>query len=239
MVGLSLIALAGMQAQMSPPILWLKPSGEIEVAGRPVEAKFTPGASRVKIPGGFGFDFNGTHGGILLPDLVPLRLTGSMTISVWLDLRGYASSGATAPGAQVLFRGDDRGGLDPYSLTVHSDGTIFFGIDDSDNKTAAVSGPISLNKWTHVIASFDAIHGQLMLWVGNELVATSNTKIVPLGELDRKSAPGIGIGNVQNDHGPHNQPLNGIVADLRLYDTPVEPDMIDEEAPPWVNIPPR
>jgi len=227
-----------MQAQTRKPVLWLTPSGQILVAGKPVDAKFSPGASRVQIPGGYGFSFTGGHSGILLGDLPDLRLPGSMTVSVWLDLKTYVSSGCTAPSGQVLFRGDDRGGLDPYDLVVHSDGTIWFGINDSDNKSAGVSGPIGLNKWTHVIASFDAANGQFSMWIDSDLVATSNSKLLPIIDLDKKYAPGVGIGNVQNDHGPHNQPLNGVIADLRLYDTPVEPDMIDQGPPPWVNIPP-
>ncbi len=231
----AIVAFAGLHAQVVPPLLWLAPSGQIEVAGKPVSARVTPGASRIRLPGGYGFSFDGTHGGVLLPDLPALRLTGSMTMSVWINLRSYVNTG---PGAQVLFRGDDRNGLDPYDLVVHSDGTIWFAVQDDQDRGFGVAGEIPLRQWTHVLGSFDATKGELKLWLNHELVATAKTTRRPFETLDNAFAPGIGIGNVQNDHGPHNQPLNGMITDLRLYDRIFEPDAIDEGVPPWTGDPP-
>jgi len=210
--------------------LWLAPSGQIEVEGRPVEARMTPGAARIPIAGGFGYDFTGQHGGILLGDVPELRLTGSMTVSVWLFLRSYVSSG---PGAQVLFRGDDRGGLDPYQLTVRCDGTIGFGIESEQNLGAGVIGEIPLNRWTQVVGSFDEKRGKLQLWIDDKEVAMDMTTRKPFSNLDPAYAPGVGIGNVQNDQGPHNQPLDGVIADLRLYRGAFSPGDIDDGTPPW------
>ncbi len=36
------------------------------------------------------------------------------------------------------------------------------------------------------------------------------TRIRPFARLDDRAAPGVSIGNVQFDKGPHNQPLNGL-----------------------------
>src|SRR5437879_4531137 len=79
---LGMIAIVGMHGQVGRPVLWLAPSGQIEVAGKPIEARITPGAWRVSLGGGYAYNFNGKRGGILLGDLPALRLTGSITVSV-------------------------------------------------------------------------------------------------------------------------------------------------------------
>jgi hypothetical protein len=231
---LGMIALASMHAQAATPILWLSPNGNIEVAGKAVKARMTVGATRVRLSGGFAYDFNGTRGGILVADLPELRLTKSITVSLWINLRSYVNDG---PGAQILFRGDDRCGVDPYTLVIHSDGTIHFGIQDGDDRGMSVGAEIPLNRWMHVLGSFNNETGELQLWVNHDRVAYSRTSRRPFANLDPAWAPGIGIGNVQNDAGPHNQPLNGIVADLRLYDQVYEPDAVDDSRSFWDNPP--
>jgi|SRR5579862_2378284 len=234
MGALTFVALLALHAHPDRPVLWLSPSGKIEVAGRPVDARITTGASQIPIPGGFGYDFTGVHGGILLDDIPELRLTGSMTISVWLNLRAYVDSG---PGAQVLFRGDDRGGLDPYDLVIHSDGTIWFAIVNQENLGFGICGEIPLNHWTQVVASFDSNRSEMQLWIDRRRIAAAVTSRRPFENLDLAFAPGIGIGNVQNDRGPHNQPLDGVLADLRLYRGAYSPEDIDDGIPPWAREP--
>ncbi|HVT12640.1 MAG TPA: LamG domain-containing protein [Fimbriimonadaceae bacterium] len=231
---LAFLAAAAVHSQAPLPVLWLAPTGEVLVQGKAVQPRITEGAWRVRLSGGYAYNFNGVHGGVLLPDYSGLRLTGSMTMSLWLNLRSYVNSG---PGAQILFRGDDRCGLDPYDLVIHSDGTIWFAVQDEQDHGYGVAGEIPLNRWTHVVATFDASTGQLKLWLNDELVAFGKTTRRPFQVLDNSYAPGIGIGNVQNDHGPHNQPLNGMIADLRLYDRVVEPGVTEELAPLWDSPP--
>ncbi len=205
----------------STPVLWLDPEGHVLVQGKPVrEARLTRGAMATQTPFGIGLDLNGTHGGLLLPDMPALALTDSMTVSTWVYLRAYVPAGL---GAQILFRGDDRNGLDPYNLVVHSDGNVVFAISDAKGGSDEVVAHIPLNKWVHVTASFDAALCEAKIWLDDRCVQTVPTLHQPLMTLSKGSAPGVGIGNVQNDKGPHNQPLNGIVADLRLYDTALRP----------------
>lgn len=153
-----------------------------------------------------------------------------MTISVWVNLRSYVNDG---PGAQILFRGDDRNGLDPYTLSIGPTGIISFGIQDDQARGMAVGSEIPLRQWIHVLASFDARTGAEQLWLNRTPVAWAKTTRRPLEILDPGYAPGIGIGNVQNDHGPHNQPLNGMIADLRLYDRAYDVDMVEPMGIPW------
>lgn len=221
MLLLGVLAATAIGRMETAPVLWVNPQGKVLVQDRPVrEARLTRGAVPVETPFGLGLDFNGTHGGLLLPDLPALALADSMTVSTWVYLRGYVQSG---PGAQIFFRGDDRNGLDPYCLTVHSDGNVNFGISDAKNGVDVVAAKVPLNKWIHITASFDAALCEIKLWINDALIKTEPTLHQPFLALSKSNAPGVGIGNVQNDKGPHNQPLNGIVADLRLYDAALKP----------------
>lgn len=218
-VGLLLVsALSG--PQKLEPALWLHPKGSVLVDGKETNARATAGAKTVRTPFGLGLDLDGRRGGLLLADQPALALTGSMTAATWIYLRSYRNDQS---GAQVLFRGDDRDSLDPYSLVVHPDGTINFAICSEKGDRPSVSGEIPLNQWIRVTASFDSDSGEMRLWLDDRLVAHRFTSQRPLSTLDAGTAPGIGIGNVQNDKGPHNQPLNGTLADLRLYRTVLEP----------------
>lgn len=217
---LAALALSAAKGSSAAPILWVNPEGKVFVSGKVYRARLTPGASTVKTPFGYGLDFDGTHGGLLFPDLPQFALTDSMTISAWVNLRGYVQAG---PGAQIFFRGDDRLGLDPYSLSIHPDGNIAFMIDDGKGGADQVLTHAPLNKWFHVTASFDTLRSEAKLYIDGRLVDSIQTLRMPMMRLSSGDAPGIGIGNVQNDKGPHNQPLKGTVADVRLYDVALTP----------------
>ena len=202
------------------PVLWLTPEGRVLVRGKAAPMRLTIGAKPVETPFGRGLDLDGKHGGLLMPDLPALALTDALTVSVWVYLRAYVKEG---PGAQILFRGDDRSGLDPYTLTVRSDGTVAFAVNDAKNGVDQATAPIPLKKWVHLTASFDTAGGELKLWLDDRCAKTEPALHQPLKTLSKKDAPGLGVGNVQNDKGPHNQPLDGVVADLRLYDVALRP----------------
>jgi hypothetical protein len=218
---LGVIAALALGRALAPaPLLWLSPEGKVLLQGKPAKGvRITAGASTVDTPFGLGLDLDGSHGGLLLPDSPVLALNDSITVSTWVYLRGYVQAG---PGAQILFRGDDRNGLDPYSLVVHSDGNVAFEINDATGG-GGVDFHVPLKQWIHITASFDAALSEAKLWIDDRCVKTSEILHQPLINLSKDSAPGIGIGNVQNNKGPHNQPLNGIIADLRLYNAILRP----------------
>jgi Concanavalin A-like lectin/glucanases superfamily len=201
------------QAQAPEPALWLKPNGQITIQGKAIVPTFSPGTKAIKTSRGVVFDFDGRRSGILIPDERHLAITESFTVSTWINLRSYVNDG---PGAQILFRGDDRGGLDPYTLVIHSDGTVNFSVQDAQNRGFHITAEVPLQKWTHVMANWDMSVGRLQMWINGENVAFATTTVHPFVTLDRGWAPGIGVGNVQNEKGPHNQPINGQLFDLRL-----------------------
>jgi len=205
-------ALAGGQAP--EPVLWVRPDGRIMIAGKEVKPSWSPDTKKIAALGGWGVDFGGPKPGILLGDPVALKLTDSLTISTWIRPRSYVNDG---PGAQILFRGDDRNGHDPYTLVILGDGTVSFGIQNAEDRGMCVHGEIPLRQWTHVVGSFDVETGRLSLWLNGKLNAFATTVTRPFANLVPSEAPGVGIGNVQNNRGPHNQPFNGTLYDLRVY----------------------
>lgn len=209
------------------PVLWLSPQGQVLVDGRPAQVR-SSGVRTVRSAIGAAFDFSGPRGGILLGDPTPLALGGSMTVAGWIYARSYVNDGS---GGQILFRGDDRNGFDSYWFDLEGDGTINFSVSDSVNHGAKLKVEFPLKRWIHVVANFDAEEGAMNMWFDCERVAYVRTTAKPYVVLDRAYTPGVGIGNVQNDHGPHNQPFNGIVADLRLYNVALTPDRIQTGMP--------
>lgn len=200
------------------PVLWMRPDATITVQGRAILPTVSPGAKKVPALGGWGYDFDGRRAGLLLPDMPALALTSSMTVSVWIRPRSYVNDG---PGAQILFRGDDRCGLDPYSLVILGNGVVVFGVQNDREQGWSVGAELPLNTWTHVTASYEDSPAfgakKLRMWLNGELMTHATTSRTPFSILDKAWAPGVGIGNVQNEKGPHNQPFNGTLFDLRLY----------------------
>src|SRR5438128_3317813 len=81
---------------------------------------------------GTAFSFDGVNGAINVPDVPGLALTNSLTIEGWIFVTN-APSGV----GMILFRGDTRSGLDPYSLDVRpqagTSGILVFAATDQSN----------------------------------------------------------------------------------------------------------
>jgi subtilisin-like proprotein convertase family protein len=172
-------------------------------------ATFAPGLV------GQAFSFNGGSGGFNVPDVSVLAITNSITVEGWI----YVPQPPSVPG-MVLFRGDARGGFDPYYLSVEPSsggGSLNFIIVNPANISASVSVRVPLNAWTHVAATLDGNSGTMRLYtngvVGNQIV----TGIRPLGPLDPSQAPGVGIGNHSSQPGPYNYPFRGRIDELSVY----------------------
>jgi hypothetical protein len=219
MNALLLYALTTVQPVDVQPVLWLKGDGSLP----PGLTRILPGVASVSCPAGTAFSFTGARPGIEIEDQERFRLTKSVSISAWLFLNDYGKDDNTAPGGQVLFRGDDHSGRDPYHLTVVRDGTIAFVVEDGTTG-ALVVAPIPRMRWTHVLGTLDHATGGMRLYLNGSVAAFTTTKVRPLGDLDPRARSGIGIGNVQApSSGRHNQALQGMIFDLRLFDRPVTP----------------
>ena len=200
------------------PVLWLDPKGRILLSGKDATATFQDRVKRLRTPFGITYDFSGGRSAIRFQDLPDLHLTGSMTVAVWIYPRSYAIDGF---GSQILFRGDDRPGLDPYYLRLEPDGRIHFCIQNEQNVPAQVSAVVPLRQWTRVTANFDARLGRMEMWIDGERRDAASTSVKPMIDLDPNAAPGVAVGNI--NEGGYNQPYDGLLADLRLYSTSLGP----------------
>lgn len=161
---------------------------------------------------GQAFNFDGVNDRVQLPDSESLKLTESLSIEGWIK----ADSLPVQQG-EILFRGDDRGGLDPYSLSLQSNGSLRFEVA-SLNGAASVWAPLPLGEFTHVAGTLDDASGEMRLYLDGVLISQITTTQRPFGDLDPASNPGIGIGN----HGgapdtPHNFAFDGLIDELSVY----------------------
>jgi RHS repeat-associated protein len=144
---------------------------------------------------------------ILISDCADFQLTNSLTIEGWVRPHG--------PGYVVFWRGDDRAGLDPYTLSMQNNNTILFSICNASNDTVSVQTPIPYNNWTYVAAVLDGSAGTITLYTNGVVAAATTTIVRPFAQLEPLDDPGVCIGNV--GEGGDNFPMYGDIDEIALY----------------------
>ena len=159
----------------------------------------------------------GKNGVLFYPDLPQFELGPSFSISAKVWVRENPVGG-TSPAGQIVFRGDDRCGLDNYSLSLGNDGFYTFSVYSDGDDSGGVRAPSIKNRWQTLLGTFDARSKDMKLYIDGVLVSESSVNILPVVKMDSQWTPGFSIGNVQNPlGGMHNQPFNGFIRDVRLY----------------------
>ena len=149
----------------------------------------------------------GTYNGFDVPDQPAYQLTNSLSIEGWVRPRG--------DGYVIFWRGDNRPGYDPYSLSMQGNNTLSFYIEDAANNYTHVDTTLTYGDWHHVAATLDGNSGNLSLYIDGALASQINTPLRPFGALNPGLSPGIGIANV-ND-GQNNFPFTGDIDEISLY----------------------
>jgi hypothetical protein len=159
------------------------------------------------------FSFDGVDDRAEVADADSLKFTNSMSIEGWILVRGYS----TTTHGFILFRGDDRGGLDPYTLSIETNGKLTCQVNNG-NASSSVAAPVPLGQLVHVAATLDDATGSMKLYENGAVVAQTATAVRPFRDLDPASNPGIGIGNA-NGSSPssYNAPFNGLIDELSVY----------------------
>jgi outer membrane protein assembly factor BamB len=173
---------------------------------------------------GKAFNFDGTDDRAQLTDAPSLQFTTSFSIEGWIQVKAFPTGTNGDDHGEILFRGDDRGGLDPYSLSVEPNGTLNFLVTNANNQGTSVAAAIAANQWVHVAGTLDDATGTMSLYENGGLVAQTVTSIRPFQNLDPAQNPSIAIGN----HGgypnsPHNFPFNGLIDELAVYNRALTP----------------
>jgi glucose/arabinose dehydrogenase len=167
---------------------------------------------------GKAFSFNGSNGWAALGDPSSLAFTASMTIEGWIKVNGLPTSYNFG---SIMFRGDDRGGLDPYSLDLLPDGRLRFEVCGTTG-TADVYAPVATGQFVHVAATLDDATGTMALYENGAVVAQITTPFRPFGALDPTQEPGVGIGN-SNALDNYDVPFNGLIDELSVYNRGLTP----------------
>jgi hypothetical protein len=192
---------------------WTADNTEVDAEGRN-DGVLVSGASYATGQIGQAFSFDGVDDRVLIADDPSLQLTESMTIEGWVRVDSFPASGH----GLILFRGDDRGGLDPYQLTTTPDGKIRFQVSSLSNSTR-LEASMPLGEFVYLAATLDDVTGDASLYLNGVQMVHTVTTVRPFGNLDSASNPSIGIGN----HGgypttPHNFPFHGLIDELKIHD---------------------
>jgi hypothetical protein len=161
---------------------------------------------------GQAFSFDGQDDWAALGNPSSLAFTASFTIEGWIKVNGLPSNYNFG---SIMFRGDDRGGLDPYSLDLLPDGRLRFEVCSGPG-TADVYAPVPMGQFVHVAATLDDGTGLMTLYENGAVVAQTTTTVRPFGALDPTQEPGVGIGN-SNALDNYNVPFNGLIDELAVY----------------------
>ncbi len=177
---------------------------------------------------GQAFYFNGRTGRISLTDPEELKLTGSMTLDLWIKAESVPRPDRL--GTQIVFRGDERDACDPFHLTLLASGELQWGVE-SLTDTAEVRTPLPLRRWVHVLATLDDATGLLSLFLDDALVSQTVTIVRPYYALDETNLPSIGVGNHGGTHrSRRNMPFHGAIDELKIYNTCVRSTTADWSA---------
>ncbi len=160
--------------------------------------------------------FDGQNDRIFVPDAPKLAITTNLVLETTLRLDSLTGSIQ-----QIVFYGDDRAGLDPYQLSLLSDGRIQFrilrGTGGVANVAAVVSPtPIAIGQFHHIVGSLDDLNSLMTLHIDGQLVSSILTDIRPLGVLDPTLNPGIGIGSRQTGGADF---FHGLIDEVTIYDS--------------------
>jgi hypothetical protein len=160
----------------------------------------------------FHYNYFPPHSRISVPDKPEFALTDSLSIEGWINSAGAGNDGV------ILWRGDCRGGYDPYFFQIMSDNTLGFTIEDATPTAATVTttNPLAVNQWYHVAATLNGNTGDMSIYVNGVLAAQTNTSIRPFGPLIPSLEPTIGIGNVGTSCWDY-VPFNGAIDEISLY----------------------
>jgi hypothetical protein len=202
-------------------VSWWKFAGNVQDANGLNDGTINGSPSFTAGVVGQGLRFGGTDDGVNVADSPSLKLTHSLTIRTHIFLDSYNNNTGL-----IFFRGDERGGLDPYFLAATYDRQVTFTIE-SVTEIVGLSAPIETGRWYTVMATLDDATGKMRLYLDDVLVAQRTTSVRPFGDLDAGSSPGIGIGNHGNlPNSIHRYPFPGVIDELKVYNSAETPDTL-------------
>lgn len=205
------------------PVAWIPLDGNLLDTVNRAEGKIV-GDARIEKE---GVRLLGKNGGVVFRDHKAYALGGSFTLSALVRPAAWPLGG-TSPAGQIVFRGDDRSGHDNYTINLGNDGLFSFAVygSASEFEATGVRAAARLGDWQRLVGIYDSRSRELRLYVDGVIVGQTSVPFRPITLMETAWTPGLSVGNVQNPlGGMHNQPFNGQIRDVRLYDGVVLPDL--------------
>jgi hypothetical protein len=140
---------------------------------------------------GRAFHFGTPSGRVFVPDAEDFVINGSFTAAGWVRIAEFPSEDGVGI---ICMRGDNRPGLDTWTLSTLPDQQVGFSITSEDDETARVMAPATQAQWLHLAGGFDAEAGRLALYLDGHLAAEKETALKPIWHQDRSQEAGIGLG---------------------------------------------
>ena len=203
------------------PISWYKAENNALDAEGNNNGTISGGVTYTTGAVGQGFLFNGVDGVVNLGDPADLAFTGSFTIDCWVETNALPS--ASQDWDNIVFRGDDRGGYDPYFLAIRSDGTLDFQIGADAVNVTYLKTPAVLGLLQHITCTLDGTSGDMRLYVDGQLAVETTTTVRPLQNLQSGIPGGVALGNSAGAGTTYHYPHNGIIDEVKLYNAVVPP----------------
>ena len=152
---------------------------------------------------------------VFLGDPGSLELTNALAIEAWVYPKAHGNF------SEIFERGDARYCLDPYYLAVTAEGNLRLHVETNDPTACGFNldstEVLPLNQWSHVAGTFDGRTGRLAVYINGSLAGQTNTTIKPFGALDPTQAPGVAIGNLEQDSANLWQGFYGYIDDVTVY----------------------
>lgn len=164
--------------------------------------------------------FDGLSQRLVVSDTAILQLTNSLTIEVYF--KPEPPIPGTAGLGNILFRGDNRPGLDPYFLYLAPNNQVIFAVTDAANNRASVQATVPYDQWVFVVGTLDDATGQMKIYVNGKLVSSITTSVRPLGPLDPAWSPGLSM--ACDPTGQYGQYFHGWLDEIRLSNVALTPN---------------
>jgi hypothetical protein len=146
---------------------------------------------------GRSLQFDAVDDRVFVPESDSFRTLNSLSIEAVVRLNGVPNSCCNL--GMILFRGDDRPGLDPWYLAYDGGGRLIFSFDDDHGNRTFILTPqgVPLGSWVHVAGTLDSVSGWMRLYINRCQVAAVQTAARP-SQLPLNSTGGVGIGGSQS-----------------------------------------
>jgi hypothetical protein len=187
----------------------------VDGSGNGNNGVLTNGPQWVAGKNGNGLRLDGVNDYVDLGNPAALRLTGSMTLSAWINASAFPVDDA----AIISKRQSDNAGYQLDATIDRGPRTVGLKISDAAGNTVARYGATTLvaNTWYHVAGVYDATNRTMHVYVNGKLDNGALVGTIPAAQPS--STQNVHIGQRPGAPGTYN--FAGVLDDVRIYNGPL------------------